>query len=84
METAGTRGTITATEDEAATDIAIEARRELLLLLLLLLPTSSLLLDFFWCCAFLLNKIPLSDTWKILALLLVAALIFRNPTQWCS
>lgn len=32
MDTAGTRGTITAIEDEAATDIAIEARRELLLL----------------------------------------------------
>lgn len=40
MDTAGTRGTITAIEDEAATDIAIEARRELLLLLLCL-PTSS-------------------------------------------
>jgi hypothetical protein len=30
VDTAGTRGTITAIEDEAATDIAIEARRELL------------------------------------------------------
>jgi len=51
VDKAGTRGTITAIEDEAATDIAIEARRELLLLLLLCLPTSSLL-DFFCSCAF--------------------------------